>query len=234
MGKQFSRGEWDGIPDPEEKLVRILTEDGGRFRKTAGVVYRCEKEGCLLGFSYPVQLLSASEKPTNFGELDIDGNLLAHAPTITPDQDGFVRPDRPKPFGPWVIVEPLEPGTVVFGHWFFAHRARDPQFIHLSPNGQDLSWAPAGAVMGHPDIQVPDADGDEYNAGSGVVGERDVWTVTDMYKWGVDEGRALALSLENPPGLMSCRHHETTVTLEQVRADMDGYHHRHPVMIPRH
>lgn len=233
MAQEFKRRMYNGIPDPEDNLVRILTEDAGRFRKTAGVIYRCEKAGCLLGFSYPVLLLSQSEKPTYFGELDVDGNLLAHAPTTPPDENGFIHPAIPKPFGPFVVMQPLELGTIQPGHWFFAFRAIDPEFFSVSPDGQDIGFSPAGSVMGHPSTWPLDESNDARDGDFSVVGKRDVWAITDMHKWTVDERRAPAFTLNNPPGLMNCRHYETTVTVAEVEADMERYHHRHPVMIPR-
>ena len=44
MASDFKQWMYNGIPDPEENLVRkLVEEDKGQFRRTAKVVYRCRK-----------------------------------------------------------------------------------------------------------------------------------------------------------------------------------------------
>lgn len=232
---QFKHGGYNGIPDPEENLARILTEeDKGRFRRTAKVVYRCRTCGKLLGFAYPVRMLHP-EEPVKFGELDTDGHLLVNAPVLKADSEARIYPKRPSPWGPWTFNGNLEPGYMYETWWFFAYRHVDPEFMYQGDMPDDFGLGPAGRLKGlKPGREAPEEVKAISSPGYiGVVGEREVWRVAADDHWRVTEKRPPVFHLFNPPGLMVCKDSETELTLEEVEADMASYVQRSPIQIPK-
>ncbi|PLA11010.1 hypothetical protein [Corynebacterium riegelii] len=236
MTNDFKRRMHNGIPDPEENLVRKLAEeDKGRFRRTAKVVYRCRKCGKLLGFAYPVRMLHPQE-PVQFGELDDDGHLLVNAPVLETNEQGRIYPQRPEPWGPLTFLGNLEPGYMFETWWFFAYRHVDPEFMFLGDGPDDVGFSPAGGIKG---LQVGREAPEDVRASSspgyiGVGGERDVWAVTAKDWWRQSVKRPPVLHLDNPPGLLVCKDSEAELSLEEVENDMEQYLPHSPVRLPKH
>lgn len=225
--RKFPRSIYNGIADPEESLVEILTADKQRFRRVSKVVYRGQRCGCLLGFAYPVRMVHPGIV-VKFGQLDDDGILVVNAPTI----EGECRlPDRPAPFGPWVICEPLESGYEYLTWWFFAYRSIDPDWVFQGDEPDGFGIAPAGGVRGYrrnkeapEDVKALSSPGEIW-----LAGERDVWRVADQALWELKENKPPLFVSENPAGLMICDDMQAEVSRAQVLEDMRVYKPHRPI-----
>lgn len=228
------RWVYNGIPDPEKSLVRLLMQDKQRFKRTAQVVYRCKKCGKSLGFVYPVVMQNPDE-PVEFGQLNDEGHLVVNAPVCRTGDAGHVIPERPTPFGPWVVCKPVPPGYIVRTWWLFTYRNIDPEFVFVDDVTGDIAFAPAGGVKGH---RPGESASDEIHAVSSpgeitVAGQRDVWEVTDRNIWRQEEKNPPVFSLDNPSGLIICRDYEQVLTFAEVEADIANYVPGRPVNLPR-
>lgn len=235
MASDFKQWMYNGIPDPEENLVRkLVEEDKGQFRRTAKVVYRCRKCGKLLGFAYPVRMLHPQE-PVQFGELDDDGHLLVNAPVLEANDQGGIYPERPEPWGPFTFLRDLKPGYMFETWWFFAYRHVDPEFMFIGDGPDDVGFSPAGGLKGlQPGREAPEGVRASSSPGSiGVCGKRDVWQVTDSELWRQLEKNPPVFEAGNPPGLLVCKDNEAELSLEEVENDMGVYSPRNAIELPK-
>lgn len=224
--KDIGQPRWiyNGIPDPEKSLVELLMEDKKRFKKAAQVVYRCKKCGKILGFVYPVTMQHA-DAPVEFGQLNDEGHLVVNAPVCRSDDSGKVFPERSKPFGPWVVCEPVPPGYILRTWWLFTYRNIDPEFVFVDDVTGDIGFAPTGGVKGH---RPGESASDEVLSSSSpgditVVGRRDVWEIADRNIWKQDEKNSPVIPFENPSGLINCKDYEHVLSFAEVEADIERY-----------
>lgn len=218
------RWVYNGIPDPEKSLVKLLMQDKQRFKRTAQVVYRCRKCGKNLGFVYPVVMQNPDE-PVEFGQLNDEGHLVVNAPVFGAGDAGQVNLERPKPFGPWVVCPPGPPGHIVRTWWLFTYRHIDPAFMSTDEVTGRSGFSPTGGVKGH---RPGESASDEIHAVSSpgeitVVGERDVWVVTDRDMWEYEEKNPPVFSSDNPSGLINCRDYEHVLSFAEVEADIERF-----------
>lgn len=222
----YSDWKYNDIPDPEANLAKLIMNRGSLFKKSAEAIYRCGKCQQVLGFVYPV-IMRHEKEPCTFGQFDDSGALVVNAPRITPNSDGFIYPCRPSPFGPFLTCEPLEEGYIYRTSWFFAYRRVDTHYMVVAHDG-DIAEAPASQIKG---LKIGSTSPDDPNVS--VVGKRDVWRIADLPLWSYTERNPFPFSRENPPGFMNCEHTDATVTLNEVCTDMEHYHYRHPIALPR-
>lgn len=225
--------EWGNGNDPEIQLAKFLMEDRTRFKKTAKVVYRTRCCNAVIGFVYPVAV-HHTNVPVEFKQLDDEGRLMVNDPVLK-FNEGKAYPKRPKPYGPPLLMMPLEPEHVLYTNWFFSFRSIDPEFEFVGEGPEEVGWAPAlsmeGLRRGQP---APNEVLKNSSPGHvGVAGRRNVWEIKDMHMWGVQERRnnGIWLSMDNPPGLMLCKHSETNFGLSEVHQHMESYKPAKPVII---
>lgn len=228
------RWVYNGIPDPEKSLVKLLMQDKKRFKRTARVVYRCKKCGKNLGFVYPVVMQNPDE-PVEFGQLNDEGHLVVNAPVCGTGDAGQVFLERPEPFGPFLVCPPVPPGHIVRTWWLFAYRNINPEFVSVDDITNDIGFAPTGGVKGH---RPGESASDDIlrSSSSGeitVAGERGEWVVTDRNIWKQDEKNPPVFSVDNPSGLVNCRDYEQVLTFAEVEADIANYVPGRPVNLPR-
>ena len=225
--------EWGNGNDPEIQLAKFLMADRKRFKKTAKVVYRTRCCNEVVGFVYPVVFHHPSVA-VEFKQLDDEGRLMVNDPVLE-FKDGRAYPKRAKPFGPPVLLTPLEPGEVLHANWLFSFRSIDPEFQFIGEGPEDFGLAPAQSMEGlRQGKPAPEEVLENSSPGYvGVAGRRNVWAVKDMTMWGIQERRTngIILSTSNPPGLMLCKHSEVEFSRSEVCQHMESYKPAKPVMI---
>lgn len=232
-GKDYTEWVYNGIPDPEKSLVERLTEDMGRFRRTAKVVYRCRARNCLLGFAYPILAVPPWEPVPEFGALDSAGRLLVRFPREFKVMDsGSIVPERGEPFSPWLWSFRTQ-------WWMFTYRHIEPEieFYGDPANPFDsVGWLP---VTNMRECRIGSAE--QLNRIGEVVepedlnitGKRNVWRVTDQFEFRYRHEHPPYLVAGYPPGYMNCKHTECVLEYPTVVEDMSVYSHKKPLLLPR-
>ena len=170
-----------------EQIVETVTKDLGQFRKTALVIYRCRKRGCLLGFAYPNKQLPGDSViyPGSEWSFFAFRNVVLYADV--PVQES------------WVGKNQWEGGYAEWEKWDYGPQLQKLRMQQDLPD-MDVSW-----------------------------GESAEWRMVADVLWDALSGDPG----EPQSGWLKCAHAEVMLDLEEVRADIARYHHRHPVMLPK-